>query len=325
MDEFRNPGRALARAVTVALCVSIGFVSCGKDGSPLPTSPGPVTPDRPAPPPAPPPAPGGGGGSPATLVGAGDVAMCGAHLQGAEATARLLDGIPGTVFTAGDNTQTSGTADEFDGCFGPTWGRHKSRIRPSPGNHDYGTPGAGPYFDYFGANAGPAGLGYYSYDLGAWHIVSLNSNVSTSAGSPQVAWLRADLEASRGRACTAAYWHHPLVSSGTNGGSAHVRELWNVLYDYGVEIVMNGHDHMYERYAPQDPWGRPDPAKGIRQFVVGTGGIYLYGVERPQPNTEAQASVHGVLKLTLRPDGYDWEFISVPGAGFSDRGSAGCH
>ncbi|RPJ53466.1 MAG: hypothetical protein EHM24_32850, partial [Acidobacteria bacterium] len=264
MDELRKPGPFLVRAVTVALCVLIGFVSCGKDNSPLPTSPSPVPSSTPEPPPAPAPVPGAG--STATLVGAGDIALCGPHLAGAEATARLLDAIPGPVFTAGDNTQTSGTPDEFRGCFGPTWGRHLSRIRPAPGNHDYGTPGAGPYFEYFGANAGPVGLGYYSYDLGAWHIVSLNSNISTSPGSPQISWLRADLEANRGRTCTAAYWHHPLVSSGTNGGSSHVREFWNVLHEYGIEIVMNGHDHMYERYAPQDPSGRLDVARGIRQF-----------------------------------------------------------
>jgi len=257
-------------------------------------------------------------------VGAGDIALCGESLAGAEATARLLDGIPGTVFTAGDNAQADGTADEYYGCFGPTWGRHLPRIRPSPGNHDYGTPGAEPYFDYFGANAGPRGLGYYSYDLGAWHIVSLNSNIAVGSGSPQLSWLRADLEANRDRRCTAAYWHHPLVSAGINGGTSSVRAIWEVLYEYGVEIVMNGHDHMYTRYAPQDPSGRFDLTQGIRQFVVGTGGCYLYGVERPQPNTEAQASVHGVLKFTLRPGGYDWEFVAVPGAGFTDSGSGSC-
>lgn len=325
MDELRAPGRLPVRAFTVAVSILVAFFvfsSCQKEGSPLPASPTAVSPAPPPPPPAPP-APAAQ--VTATLAGAGDIALCGKYLEGAEATARLLDSIPGPVFTAGDNTQASGTAAEFRDCFGPTWGRHLSRIRPSPGNHDYGTQDAGPYFEYFGAMAGPPGRGYYSYDLGAWHIVSLNSNVSTSPGSPQIAWLRADLEANRHRACTAAYWHHPLVSSGTNGGSRHVRDIWEVLYEYGVEIVMNGHDHIYQRYAPQDPSARLDPARGIRQFVVGTGGCYVYGIERPQPNVEAEASVHGVLRLTLRPDGYDWEFVAVPGAGFSDRGSGACH
>ncbi|MFB3855628.1 MAG: metallophosphoesterase [Vicinamibacterales bacterium] len=296
-------GAALVCAFSLVL-----FLSCGAD-----RPAGPTTPDSFR-------SPGN-----ATLVGAGDIALCGKWLEGAQATARLLDAIPGTIFTTGDNVQDRGTAEEFEACFGPTWGRHRGRIRPSPGNHDYLTASAGPYFDYFGANAGPAGLGYYSYDLGAWHIVSLNTNLDAAANSQQIAWLRADLEANRDRLCTAAYWHQPLMSSGTTGPTKAVRELWNVLYEFGAEIVMNGHEHMYDRYAPQDPSGKLDPVRGIRQFIVGTGGAYVYGAARHQPNSEVLASVFGVLKLTLRPDGYDWEFISVPGANFSDRGSATCH
>jgi hypothetical protein len=269
---------------------------------------------------------GPSGPPPATtevLVGAGDIARCGATLADAEATAKLLDAIPGTVFTAGDNAQSTGSIEEFRDCYGPTWGRHRARTRPSPGNHDYDSGGQ-PYYDYFGANAGPSGLGYYSYALGAWHILTLNSNVAMSPGSPQAAWLRDDLAKSAAR-CTVAYWHHPLFSSGPNGSNAFVRDTWRILYEFGTEIVLGGHDHFYERYALQDPDGRADPTRGIRQFIVGTGGMFLYSFVAIQPNSEARGAVHGVLKLTLRPDGYDWNFVAVPGSTFTDSGSGGCH
>lgn len=258
------------------------------------------------------------------MVGAGDIARCGADLAHAEATSRLLDVIGGTVFTTGDNTQTAGTPQEFRDCYEPTWGRHKWRTRPSPGNHDWETANGAPYFDYFGDAAGPAGLGYYSYNLGSWHIVSLNGNVSMKSGSAQAAWLRQDLEANRAP-CTLAYWHQPLFSSSTNGNNAASRDVWQVLYEFGAEIVLNGHDHLFERFAPQDPSGRLDPARGIRQFTVGTGGCYLYNVVRLQPNSEVQASVHGVLKLTLRANAYDWQFIPIAGSTFTDMGSGSCH
>jgi 3',5'-cyclic AMP phosphodiesterase CpdA len=258
------------------------------------------------------------------LVGAGDIALCGGDLANAEATSRLLDGIGGTVFTAGDNTQTAGTAQEFRDCYEPTWGRHKARTRPAPGNHDYQTANGAPYFEYFGQAAGPAGLGYYSYNVGAWHIVSLNGNVPMNSGSAQSAWLRQDLEANR-TACTLAYWHQPLFSSSTNGNTPASRDAWKVLYEFGAEIVINGHDHLFERFAPQDPSGRLDVANGIRQFTVGTGGVYLYKVVHLQPNSEVQASAHGVLKLTLHANGYDWQFVPVAGGSFSDIGSGSCH
>lgn len=257
------------------------------------------------------------------LVGAGDIAACG-DLANAEATSKLLDSIAGTVFTTGDNTQTAGTEQEFRDCFNPTWGRHRARTRPTPGNHDFQTANGAAYFDYFGEAAGPRGLGYYSYDIGSWHIVSLNSNVPMSRDSPQGSWLRRDLETSRSR-CTLAYWHHPLVSSSVNGNNPSVRDAWQILYESGAEIVMNGHDHLFERFAPQDPSGRLDSARGIRQFTVGTGGYALYNVVRLQPNSELQASVHGVLKLSLLEGGYDWHFISIPGFAFTDTGSGACH
>jgi hypothetical protein len=258
---------------------------------------------------------------PEIFVGAGDIGLC--HSDGnPEATARLLDRVAGTVFTLGDNAQVLGTTEEFRDCYGPTWGRHRGRTRPAPGNHDYETPGAVPYFDYFGPHAGPAGVGYYSFDLGAWHVVSLNSNIPVSAGSAQGAWLHADLAASRAP-CTLAYWHHPLFSSGSHGNQARMRDFWELLHEAGADIVLSGHDHLYERFAPQDANGVPDTTRGIRQFVVGTGGANLYEFRTIQPNSEMRLRALGVLKLTLAARGYDWEFISVSGPG--DFGSDTCH
>jgi len=255
------------------------------------------------------------------LVGAGDIADC-----DASPTAALLDNIPGTVFTAGDNAYPNGSSSDYSQCYDPSWGRHKARTRPSPGNHDHNTSGAAGYFGYFGAQAGPAGLGYYSYDLGAWHIISLDSNIDMSAGSAQETWLRADLAASTKR-CAIAYWHHPRFSSGTNHGSEPATQpLWQALYDFGAEIVISGHDHEYERFAPQTPNGSADPARGIREFVVGTGGAGLYSLGTPLPNSEVgNDNSHGVLKLTLSDGSYTWEFIPVAGDSFRDSGSGTCH
>ena len=261
---------------------------------------------------------------PAVLVGAGDIASCAYDTD--EATAKLLDSIPGTVFTAGDNAYESGTAREYARCYAPTWGRHKARTRPSPGNHDYRGRGADPYYAYFGAAAGPAKHGFYSYDLGGWHIISLNSNIPMDAGSTQERWLRHDL-ARHHALCTLAYWHHPLFSSGTtHGSSPAVRPLWQALYDAGADVVITGHEHQYERFAPQTPSGVLDTARGIREFVVGTGGARLYRFGPATLNSEARDNTtHGVIKLTLRPNGYDWEFVPVAGGSFRDSGSAKCH
>jgi hypothetical protein len=245
-------------------------------------------------------------------------------LPGAEATARLLDVIQGTVFTTGDNVYPNGSAEDFARCYGPTWGRHRGRTRPSPGNHDYQMPNATPYFDYFGVNAGPAGLGFYSYDLGAWHVISLNSETAMHAGSPQERWLRDDLAANTTR-CTAAYWHRPLFSSGRHGPSEQSLPIWRTLYEFDVDIVVTGHDHLYERFGPQDPDGRPDAARGIRQFVVGTGGAELRGAQRAAVNSEVVGRDWGVLALTLERSSYRWEFVPVAGASFRDSGSAACH
>jgi hypothetical protein len=271
----------------------------------------------------PPPSPGD-----AVLVGAGDIAACGS--TGDEATADLLDGIPGTVFTTGDNVYETGTSREFADCYDPSWGRHRTRTRPSLGNHDYGSAGAAPYFSYFGASAGQAGQGYYSYDLGEWHIVVLNSNCSEvggcDTGSPQATWLRADLAAS-GAACTLAYWHHPLFSSGQTAGMISVQALWQTLEDGGADVVLNGHAHVYERFSPQTADGVASPT-GIRQFTVGTGGKSLSYFGTIRANSEVRsAQTFGVLKLTLRATGYLWEFVPVAGwtGGPIDAGSATCH
>jgi hypothetical protein len=256
------------------------------------------------------------------LVGAGDIGQCGS--PGPEATARVLDGISGIVFTAGDNAYPSGRPENYRDCYHPTWGRHLERTRPSAGNHDF-DQGGGPYFDYFGSRAGTPGQGFYSYRLGtSWTVVVLNSEIDARPGSPQLQWLGAELS-THATPCTAAIWHRPLFTSGPNGENRDMRDLWRVLYDFGVEFVINGHDHIYERFAPQDPTGRADPALGIRQFTVGTGGVDLYRAVAPRPNSEVIGTTWGVAKFTLSDGAYQWEFVPVAGASFRDSGSGACH
>jgi hypothetical protein len=263
------------------------------------------------------------------LVGAGDIADC-SQIEGAQATAALLAKIPGTIFAAGDTGCPDGTEQNFLQCYAPTWGRFKDRTRPAPGNHEYHTKGAAPYFKYFGKAAGEPGKGYYSYELAGWHIISLNSDCSDiggcGAGSQEDVWLRQDL-AAHPVACTLAYWHHPLFSSGlTHGNDPEMKPFWQDLYNAGADVVISGHDHDYERFAPQDPEARPDPARGIREFVVGTGGRHRRGFGLPKPNSEVRNSdTWGVLKLTLYPDHYAWQFIPVAGATFTDSGTGTCH
>jgi hypothetical protein len=262
------------------------------------------------------------------LVGAGDIADCDA-LSPAAKTANLLDRIPGTVFTLGDNAYESGTPRDFADCYGPTWGRHKARTKPVVGNHEYRTAYANGYYDYFGAAAGDPTKGYYSYDLGTWHVIVVNSNCAEvagcKAGSPQERWVRADL-AAHPAPCTIAMWHHPRYSSGEHGDDKSMHDIWQALYDGGADVVLSGHDHDYERFAPQDANSKADPDRGIRQFVVGTGGRDLYRWEHKDVGSEVKNNhTFGVLKLTLHPDGYDWEFIPVEGESFRDEGSAKCH
>ena len=264
--------------------------------------------------------------SPATLLAAGDVASCAS--EGDEATAALLDRLPGTIAVLGDAVYENGTPREFAECFAPSWGRHRQRMRPAIGNHEYGSRGGAPYWDYFGDAAGPRGKGWYSYDLGAWHVVVLNSNcsrVGCADGGEQHDWLERDLAAHPAR-CTIAYMHHPRFSSGLHGPDVTVQPLWEALYAAGADVVLAGHDHDYERFAPQTPAGALDRARGIRQFVAGTGGRGTYFFREIQPNTEARNSkTFGLLELKLGRDRYEWRFVPVAGASFTDAGSDTCH
>jgi len=262
------------------------------------------------------------------FVGAGDIASC--LSSGDEATANLLDGIPGTVYNLGDNAYEDGTAAEFANCYNPSWGRHKARTKPTPGNHEYHTAGASGYFGYFGAAAGDPQEGYYSYNLGAWHIISLNSmceNVGgCGASSPMVSWLKGDLDANPS-SCTLAYWHHPVFSSGSeHGNDPKMIPSWDALYAAGADVVLSGHDHDYERFAPQTSSGVADPAQGIREFVVGTGGKSHYAFGTIRANSQVRNSdTNGVLQLTLHPSSYDWQFMPEVGKTFTDSGSGSCH
>lgn len=262
------------------------------------------------------------------LVGAGDIAQCfsrPAVEARAAKTAALIDQIPGTVFVAGDLAYEGGNAEEFENCYGPTWGRFKARTLPVPGNIEYQSRNAAPYFAYWGTAAGEPGQGYYSVKLGSWRVIALNSNVDTRGGSEQVRWLRNELKANPAR-CTLAFWHHPLISSGWTGDNAHVRSLFEALYGAGADVVINGHDHVYERFAPHDPQGQADPAHGIRVFIVGTGGATSVPFARVRASSEVRKSdVYGVLRLRLRADSYAWEFVPIEGQTFRDSGEGKCH
>ncbi len=264
------------------------------------------------------------------ILAAGDIVTC-APDAGAIQTAALLDSLEGTVVTLGDNVYHKGTDEEFANCYSPTWGRHKARTKPVPGNHEYLTRGAGGYFRYFGEAATPLDedctyycKGYYSYDLGDWHIIALNSEIDMGFDSEQVQWLRDDL-AAHPSVCTLAYWHRPRFSSGAHGSAESVQPLWQTLVEYGADVVLNGHDHDYERFAPQNARGEVDAARGIRQFIVGTGGSEMRLFGTIQPNSQVRDyETWGVLKLTLHATSYDWEFVPVGGQPTRDTGSSPC-
>lgn len=267
----------------------------------------------------------GDGGRPrerTSIVAAGDISSC--FWRGDESTARLLDHIGGIVAPLGDNVYPDGTYREYRQCYHPTWGRHLDRTRPAVGNHEYRTPGAAGYYRYFGERAGPRGKGWYSYQHDGWHVVVLNSDVDLDRGSEQYDWLVNDLRRHRTR-CTLAYFHHPRWSSGRHGGRERVVDAWRAMYDAGVDVVLGGHDHHYERFAPMDAVGRIDRRRGIRQFVVGTGGAPSYRLRERVHHSEAIAAhVRGVLRLVFHPDSYEWEFVAVPGREFTDAGRATC-
>ncbi len=268
-----------------------------------------------------------------TLVGAGDIAWCG-NLLGAEATAKLIENIPGTVFAAGDLAYDRGTWEEFQNCYQPTWGKFKNRTKPAAGNHEYNGSGASGYFRYWGEAAGEPIKGYYSYDLGSWHVVVLNTNCAVKTlggcgeGSPEEVWLREDL-AAHGDPCIVAYGHHPLFSSGILPSHAmhpELRAFWRDLYRAHADLVLAGHEHSYERFAPQDPDGQLDEKNGIRQFIVGTGGKSHTPLGFAMANSEVRNSdTFGVLKLTLSEKSYKWEFIPEAGMSFTDAGEGACH
>lgn len=266
------------------------------------------------------------------FVGAGDIS----DLQDAdELTASLLDKVVAenpigcvNVFTAGDNAYPNGSADNFADFYEPTWGRHKTITRPTPGNHEYQTPNATGYFEYFGATAHAKNNGSYSYDIGRWHILAINSVCLAQGfcdGAAQQAWLKKDL-ALRRTGCQLAYWHHPRWSSGAKHGSdSSMQPVWQLLADAGVDVVVQGHDHGYERFAPMSASGKRDSTAGIRAFVVGTGGARLYSFGAPLKTSDVHDNTsHGVLKFTLRADSYDWQFLPADGS-FSDSGTATCH
>ncbi len=272
---------------------------------------------------------GPNGSSPPTIVltGAGDIANC--ALPGAAGTANILAGQAGGIFTAGDNAYPDGSAANFAACYDPTWGRVKDRtILPAPGNHDWQTPGAAGYLGYFGTVAGPGGVTWYSLDLGAWHVIVLDSDCVLVGGcdgaSPQGRWLARDLADSQAR-CTLAIWHQPRFSSGDHGNDPEVGPFWDLLHAAGAELIVNGHDHDYERFAPQDPSGKVERPGGLREIVVGTGGAELRPFHVQAANSEfRQAGTYGVLRLTLHPANYDWEFLPV-GSDVADAGSTPCH
>lgn len=327
---------ALAVPPLIVLAASGGLDGIGALAKPPQASRGPKKTPRPKPTPAPtvppttpPTSPPTTPPSEAILVGAGDIASCSS--SGDEATATLLEAIPGIVYTTGDNVYDNGTATEFASCYGPSWGREsiKSRTRPVAGNHEYNTAGATGYYGYFGAAAGDPAKGYYAYDHGAWRVYVLNSNCSAiggcGAGSAQELWLRAELAANP-RACVVAMWHHPRFSSGNHGSSTSTQALYQALYDFDAEIVLVGHDHTYERFAPQTATGTLDNARGIVQIVVGTGGKSHYAFGTIRANSLVRnGDTYGVLRLALSPGSWTFDFIPEAGKTFTDAGSGTCH
>jgi alkaline phosphatase len=273
---------------------------------------------------APSPSAASSAGAPATLIAAGDIASC--DETGDSATAELVAGLDGTVAMLGDGVYPAGSDETYASCYDPVWGAWHDRTRPALGNHDAVGDGGAAYFRYFGSAAGEPGQGWYSYELGAWHVVVLNSNcdlVGCGEGSDQLEWLADDLASSDAR-CTLAYWHHPRFSSGPHGDDPAVGPFWEALLADRAELVLAGHDHQYERFAPQDADGVADP-NGLRQLTIGTGGKQLRPAVRTAPNSEVIIDdAFGVIVLDLSPDGYGWQFLLSDGTA-GDAGNGTCH
>ena len=248
------------------------------------------------------------------VVAAGDIGSCGS--TAAAQTAGLVERLtPDAVLTLGDNAYPTGSPDDFARCYAPTWGAFKSRTFPAPGNHDYYTSGASGYFEYFGRRApGP----FYSFNLGPWHLVSLNSEIAHGRYSPQVRWLRRNL-ARDNRHCELLYWHRPRWSGGTHGSDIGTAPVWRTAYNRGVDLVLVGHDHNYQRFYKLDGRGRVDRRYGVREIVAGTGGAEsLYDVGTIANRARATSTTYGVVQLTLRSGSYDVRFVPVAGSSWSD-------
>jgi hypothetical protein len=257
----------------------------------------------------------------ARVVVVGDIGMCSERVA-VERTAALVERSPGDLLLAGDLAYMQGSLQNFRDCFDPAWGKFRGRWRPVPGNHEYETAAAAGYRQYFGDSAGAVGRTYYSFRTGDWLVLMIDSNESVRTGSAQYEFVRAALTATRAP-CTLAVWHHPLFTSGPNGPQNYMRDVWRLLYDNDADVVVAGHDHLYERFGKQDVDGRSD-VRGLRQFIAGTGGAQLYDPQRQEANSQIRLKAHGVLQLTLAPNGYQWAFVDVTGATL-DSGADGCH
>jgi hypothetical protein len=314
--------QAPAYVATVILATVLAAAACGGSSPAAPTPPPDTTPGGnlpPTPPPPPPPPPVIY--PDAVFVGAGDIGDC--NHDGARRTGRLLDGIPGTVFMLGDGAYPRGEAEDYDDCYDPYWGRHRSRTRPVPGNHDYDEPGAPGFLGYFAGQVGDGGRTYYRFQLGAWQVYALDSNIPADASSSQYQWLAAELAQNVSR-CTLAYWHHPVRSSSRGGDQDQMQTIWALLADRGADLVLSAHDHVYERFAPMNASFGFD-ARGMRLLNAGTGGGRFYTFGEPRPLSEVRIEqTWGVLKLTLSNDGYMWEFIPVSGSA-TDSGADTCN
>ena len=315
----------------VALAILLVLTACAApagSGSPASSHPAlsivATATDAPTPSPSPTPPPAASGDTPVRLIAAGDIAACDEEAD--SATAAVVEALEGTVATLGDSVYPAGSDATYLQCYDPAWGALLDRTRPAIGNHEMQDDAGAAYYRYFGDRAGTPGEGWYSYDLGAWHAVVLNSNceiVACTPGSLQHEWLLADLAASDAR-CTLAYWHHPRFSSGPHGDYSPVAPLWEAVDAADADLVLVGHDHLYERFAPQAPDGSADPS-GIRQLTIGTGGKALYAAQRVAPNSELIIDdTFGVLELTLHADAYDWRFLTVDVA-VADAGTGACH
>jgi Calcineurin-like phosphoesterase len=338
----------------IVCCCALWLSACGSSAAPTPVAPTPIAPTpppvatdpdpgtptpppTPPPTPTPPPAPPPGNGSPtvpeipigtgtATAFAVGDVGWCGS--PGVALTARLLQTLfqqnaSADLLLLGDLAYMNGRMDDYQRCFNPEYGRFRSRFRPVPGNHEF-MDGYNGYYQYFGAAAGPGRDGFYAFRAAAWKVLMLNSEATVDSTSQQYVWARDQLRRDPTR-CTAVVWHKPYITSGPNGPNPQLRDMWQMLAENGAEVVLSGHDHLYERFAPQDYTYRPSTDHGMRQFIVGTGGANLYRGGSRFPNSEVVLESFGVLKLTLQPQHYEWEFVDATTNSILDRGIGQCH